>query len=75
MSMSDTRLQLSGAHKDLLTAWAQVRESWRDDVALAFYERSIEPIDRALHNASNALEQMDEILRAIRSECNEQSNY
>ncbi len=75
MSMNDTRLQLSGAHKDLLTAWMQVKESWRDEVSHAFYERSIEPIDRALHNAANALEAMDEIIRRIRSECSDQSGY
>ncbi|MSR40620.1 MAG: hypothetical protein EXS10_01780 [Phycisphaerales bacterium] len=75
MSMNDTRLQLSGAHKDLLAAWMQVKESWRDDVSRAFYERSIEPIDRALHSAGNALEAMDETLRRIRAECSDHSSY
>ncbi|MEY3021003.1 MAG: hypothetical protein RIS86_199, partial [Planctomycetota bacterium] len=50
-------------------AWYKVSEAWRDDTARAFKERSIEPIDKQLRLAMNALEAMDETLRRVRAEC------
>ncbi|MFM7134745.1 MAG: hypothetical protein ACKO0W_10555 [Planctomycetota bacterium] len=69
MSLSDSRARLNSAHRDLLIAWHRARESWHDDVARTFFERSIEPIDAQLRAAINALESMDEVLRRVHNEC------
>jgi hypothetical protein len=42
---------------------------WHDDTARHFRERSIEPIERSLRSAMNALDAMEDTLRRVRSEC------
>lgn len=69
MSLSDSKARMNSAHRDLMNAWYKVAEAWRDDTARAFKERSIEPIDKQLRLAMNALEAMDETLRRVRAEC------
>lgn len=69
MSLSDSKARMNAAHRDLMNAWYKVSEAWRDDTARAFRERSIEPIDRSLRAAMNALDAMDETLRRVRNEC------
>jgi hypothetical protein len=62
---------MMSAHRDLMNAWFRVNEAWHDDTARRFRERSIEPIDRQLRSAMNALDAMEETLRRVRSECGE----
>jgi hypothetical protein len=62
---------MMSAHRDLMNAWFRVSEAWHDDSARRFRERSIEPIDRQLRSAMNALDAMEETLRRVRSECGE----
>jgi hypothetical protein len=69
MSLSDSKARITAAHRDLLNAWHKVSGVWRDDTARVFRERSIEPIDRSLRAALNALDAMDETLRRVRNEC------
>jgi uncharacterized coiled-coil protein SlyX len=54
-----------------MQAWHRASDSWRDDTARAFQERSIDSIDKQLRAAMNALESMEETLRKVRSECGE----
>jgi hypothetical protein len=69
MSLSDSKARMNAAHRDLMNALYKVSEAWRDDTARAFRERSVEPIDRSLRAAMNALDAMDETLRRVRNEC------
>ncbi len=69
MSLSDSKARMNLAHRDLLFAWHKVEQVWRDDTARAFKERSIDPIDRQLRAAMNALDLMEETLRRVRNEC------
>ncbi|MFZ4750783.1 MAG: hypothetical protein ACOYMM_09785 [Phycisphaerales bacterium] len=71
MSLSDSKARMMSAHRDLMNAWFRVNEAWHDDTARRFRERSIEPIDRQLRSAMNALDAMEETLRRVRSECGE----
>lgn len=71
MSLSDSKARMMSAHRDLMNAWFRVSEAWHDDTARRFRERSIEPIDRQLRSAMNALDAMEETLRRVRSECGE----
>ena len=71
MSLSDSKARMMSAHRDLMNAWFRVSEAWHDDSARRFRERSIEPIDRQLRSAMNALDAMEETLRRVRSECGE----
>jgi hypothetical protein len=69
MSLTDSKARMNLAHRDLLAAWYRVSQYWRDDNARIFKERSIDPIDRSLRSAMNALDMMDETLRRVRGEC------
>lgn len=69
MSLSSARAKMLASHRDLIEAWRRANESWRDDTARAFEERSIDPIDKQLRAALNALETMEDLLRRVRSEC------
>ena len=71
MSLADSKARMMSAHRDLMNAWFRVHEAWHDDTARRFRERSIEPIDRRLRSAMNALDAMEETLRRVRSECGE----
>jgi hypothetical protein len=71
MSLSDSKARLASAHRDLMAAWHRVSDAWHDDTARRFRERSIEPVDRQLRSAMNALDAMEETLRRVRSECGE----
>jgi hypothetical protein len=71
MSLSSARAKMLASHRDLMQAWHRVSDSWRDDTARAFEERSIDSIDKQLRAAMNALESMEETLRKVRSECGE----
>ena len=69
MSLSDSKARINAAHRDLMNAWHKVSDVWRDDTARAFRERSIEPIDRSLRAAMNALDAMEDTLRRVRNDC------
>ena len=69
MSLSDSKARLNSAHRDLMHAWYRIEQAWRDDTSRAFQERSIDPIDKQLRAAMNALDMMDETLRRVRNEC------
>ncbi|MEY5060649.1 MAG: hypothetical protein RIS45_570 [Planctomycetota bacterium] len=71
MSLSDSKARLATAHRDLMAAWYRVSEAWHDDASRAFRERSVEPLDRTLRSAMNALDAMEETLRRVRNECGE----
>jgi hypothetical protein len=71
MSLSDSKARLASAHRDLMAAWHRANDSWHDDASRAFRERSIEPLDRTLRSAMNALDAMEETLRRVRGECGE----
>lgn len=69
MSLSSARARMVASHRDLLKAWQKVSESWQDDTARAFEERSIDPIDKQLRAALNAIDTMQDTLRRVRAEC------
>ena len=71
MSLSDSKARINAAHRDLMSAWHKVSDSWRDDTSRAFRERSIEPIERSIRAAMNALDAMDETLRRVRNDCDD----
>ncbi len=69
VSLSDSKARMMSSHRDLMNAWHRVSEAWHDDTARHFRERSIEPIERSLRSAMNALDAMEDTLRRVRSEC------
>ena len=71
MSLSDSKARINAAQRDLMNAWYKVSDAWRDDTARAFRERTIEPIERSIRAAMNALDAMDETLRRVRNDCDD----
>jgi hypothetical protein len=60
---------LSQATKELSIAWQQAKESWRDAKALEFEGRFLDPLPGAVARSSTALEELDVLLRKVKSDC------
>lgn len=60
---------LAQAAKDLSVEWRETQDHWRDAKAREFGERFIDPVPPQVARALEAMEELDRILRRIRSEC------
>ena len=73
MSLPDAKARMNAAHRDMLKAWFNVSQVWRDDLSRTFEERSVLPLDKQLRAAMNALDSMNDVLNRVRSECSDDS--
>ena len=69
MSVSGSKAKLRTGLKDLRIAWDRVQQSWDDPVSRRFEARFIEPLEKAVRSATNAMDQMEETINRIKSEC------
>lgn len=60
---------LAQAAKDLSVEWGETQSRWRDARARAFGGDYIDPIPPQVARALEAMEELDCVLRRIRSEC------
>ena len=60
---------LMAAAKELSMQWQETKESWRDVKAREFEERFLEPLPGYISRATRAMEEVDAILRKVRSDC------
>jgi hypothetical protein len=60
---------LMEAMKQLGVEWDHARSSWRDVKAREFGEKYIEPLPNDLAKAKTVMEQIDELLKKVRSDC------
>lgn len=60
---------LAQAAKDLSVEWRETKTRWRDGKAREFGEEYIDPIPPEVARAIEAMEELDRVLRRIRSEC------
>jgi len=69
MSISSCAGKLEEARKDLLREWDRVRSYWRDPVSQKFENEVIVKVDRKIKGVVPTLEQLDDLLRKMRRDC------
>jgi len=61
--------RMLGLTRELLNKWNQSKDSWRDAKALEFEKKFMDELDAIASNASTGMENLERIVRNIRSEC------
>ncbi|GJM19597.1 MAG: hypothetical protein DHS20C14_18100 [Phycisphaeraceae bacterium] len=69
MSLQGGRGMIVDARRDLLARWDRVTDVWDDANARAFEKRYIEPVDRHVRQAAEAMEKLAAVLDRARREC------
>jgi hypothetical protein len=69
MSMSDARMRIGSAYKELLAVWRRVEERWSDENARVFRDRVIDPAETSVRNAQGGIEKMEVTLQTLKKDC------
>lgn len=69
MSSSGHSARLTALTRALAERWRQTRESWRDAKAREFEEHFVAELESSVDSASRSIEELEGILRKIRSDC------
>jgi hypothetical protein len=57
------------AVKELMAAWNQTRNSWRDQQALAFEKDYLEKLPALATQARGAIDELDALFRKVHHDC------
>ena len=60
---------LAGAMKDLLVHWERTASTWKDEARTGFEKDFLQELIPAIRAASNAVQQIEELLRQVHREC------
>ena len=60
---------LINAIRDLLAHWERTASSWKDQARTGFEKEYIDELVPAVRSASNAVQQIEELLRQVYREC------
>ena len=55
--------------RELLTAWGETRQDWRDEKAIEFEKRFIEELNSGVNAAVTHVESLERILKQIHTDC------
>jgi len=69
MSLSGNKGRLVGLTRDIALEWAETRNYWRDAKSEEFERRFMSELSVHVNRAVIVLEQMDELLKKVRSDC------
>ncbi len=69
MSLSGNKGRLVGLTRDISLEWAETRNYWRDVKSEEFDRRFMTELAVHVNRAVLVLEQMDELLKKVRSDC------
>ena len=69
MNVAGSASNLNEAYKELLAAWDQTRDHWRDAKAAEFGDKYIESLPVDIAKAITAMGDIDKILKKIRTAC------
>lgn len=67
--MSGSGAKLTALTKALAAQWQQTKESWRDAKCAEFERRYMVELQAEVDRAVHVMEQLDRVLRKIRSDC------
>jgi hypothetical protein len=68
-SVKGAASNLVEALKELNVEWDRLRTSWRDMKMREFGERYLEPLPNDVSRAKSVMEEIDELLKKVRSDC------
>ena len=69
MSLSGNKGRLVGLTRDISLEWAETKNYWRDVKSEEFDRRFMTELSLHVGRAVLVLEQMDELLKKVRSDC------
>lgn len=69
MSLSGNKGRLVGLTRDISLEWAETKNYWRDAKSEEFGRRFMAELSVNVNRAVLVLEQMDELLKKVRSDC------
>jgi hypothetical protein len=69
MSLSGNKGRLVGLTRDISLEWAETKNYWRDVKSEEFDHRFMAELSVHVNRAVLVLEQMDELLKKVRSDC------
>ncbi len=69
MSLSGNRGRLIGLTRDLSLQWEETKNYWRDAKSDEFERRFMAELSAQVNRTVMTLEQMEEILKRVRSDC------
>lgn len=69
MSLQSGRLMLQDALKELLTAWKQTEDQWRDVKRREFQDDHIGPLEPTVNAAIDAAEHLAKLIAKAKCDC------
>jgi hypothetical protein len=69
MNLSGNKSRITGLAKEINNRWAGTREHWRDQRGAEFEQRFMSELTPRVAVAVTAIEQLDELFKRIRKEC------
>jgi hypothetical protein len=69
MSVSGNQGRLVGLTRDISLEWAETKNYWRDAKSEEFERRFMSELSAQVNRAVIVLEQMDELLKKVRIDC------
>ncbi len=69
MSMSASRMRLTGITKEVLLKWQQTKEYWQDAKSQEFEKKYLEELEASVDKAVSVIEQLDRLVTKVRSDC------
>jgi hypothetical protein len=69
MSLNDCKGTIAGAAKDLFARWNDVKDVWSDAQSREFEKNYLLPLEQDVRSALGALDQMNQVLQTIESDC------
>ena len=69
MSMSGSKSRLAGLTRELSLQWTETRHHWRDAKSEEFEQRFMAELSAHVNRTVMVLEQLEELLKKVRSDC------
>ncbi len=69
MGLYEARGNLARSYKDLLLRWRNTRAVWNDEQAENLERDVLQPVERAIRTAGEAIDQMTAAVNAARRDC------
>ena len=69
MSVKDSHARLSQVAKELGQNWSDLKLKWRDDMAINFEKKYIDPLEMELRKSKSGMEQLAALVARIKREC------